>query len=83
MMESREALAGLNAFTAVAGAALPEREAHAPVFDAAEILLDAMTRRMTSPIGGRSMCAGKRACWRRWASASIFRAAPPPARSTI
>ena len=41
-MESRDALTGLNAFTAVAGAALPEREAHAAVFDAAEILLDAM-----------------------------------------
>ena len=32
LMESRDALAGLNAFTAVAAAALPEREAHAPVF---------------------------------------------------
>jgi DNA repair protein RecO (recombination protein O) len=42
MLESREALAGLNAFTAVAAAALPEREAHAPVFEAAAILLDAM-----------------------------------------
>ena len=42
LMESREALAGLNAFAAVAGAALPEREAHAPVFVAGEILLDAM-----------------------------------------
>ena len=43
LMESREALAGLNAFAAVAGAALPEREAHAPVFVAGEILLDAMS----------------------------------------
>ncbi|MEI9993973.1 MAG: DNA repair protein RecO [Rhizomicrobium sp.] len=42
LLESREALAGLNAFTAVAAAALPEREAHAPVFEAANILLDAM-----------------------------------------
>ena len=42
LMDSRDALAGLNAFTAVASAALPEREAHAPVFEAAEILLDAM-----------------------------------------
>jgi DNA repair protein RecO (recombination protein O) len=41
-MESRDALAGLNAFAAVASAALPEREAHAPVFVAGEILLDAM-----------------------------------------
>ena len=42
MMASREALAGLNAFTAIAAAALPEREAHASVFDAAVVLLDAM-----------------------------------------
>jgi DNA repair protein RecO (recombination protein O) len=43
MIESRTALAGLNAFTSVAAAALPEREPHATVFAAAEILLDAMT----------------------------------------
>lgn len=42
MIESRTALAGLNAFTSVASAALPEREPHATVFAAAEILLDAM-----------------------------------------
>ncbi len=42
MLDSREALLGLNAFTAVVGAALPEREAHAPVFEAGEVLLDAM-----------------------------------------
>jgi DNA repair protein RecO (recombination protein O) len=42
MLESRAALAGLNAFTAVAAAALPEREVHAPVFEAANVLLDAM-----------------------------------------
>ena len=42
LMESRESLTGLNAFTAVAGAALPERQAHPPLFDAASILLDAM-----------------------------------------
>ncbi|MEI9888036.1 MAG: DNA repair protein RecO [Rhizomicrobium sp.] len=42
MLESREALAGLNAFTAVAAAALPEREVHAPVFEAATVLLDAI-----------------------------------------
>src|ERR1041385_233010 len=42
LMDSREALAGLNAFTATASAAMPEREAHAPVFRGAEILLDAM-----------------------------------------
>jgi DNA repair protein RecO (recombination protein O) len=42
LMENRAALAGLNAFTAVTAAAMPEREAHAPVFIAGEILLDAM-----------------------------------------
>jgi DNA repair protein RecO (recombination protein O) len=42
LMDSRDALAGLNAFTAVASAAVPERQAHAAVFLGAEILLDAM-----------------------------------------
>jgi len=42
LMDSRDALAGLNAFTAVASAAVPEREAHASIFLGAEILLDAM-----------------------------------------
>jgi DNA repair protein RecO (recombination protein O) len=42
LMDNRAALAGLNAFTAIAAAAMPERQAHAPVFAAAEILLDAM-----------------------------------------
>src|SRR3954469_23730677 len=42
LMDSREALAGLNAFTSVSSAAMPEREAHAPVFLGGEILLDAM-----------------------------------------
>jgi DNA repair protein RecO (recombination protein O) len=42
LMERRAALTGLNAFAAVASAALPEREPHAPVFEAAQILLDAM-----------------------------------------
>jgi DNA repair protein RecO (recombination protein O) len=42
MIESRSALLGLNAFTSVASAALPEREPHEPVYLAAEILLDAM-----------------------------------------
>jgi DNA repair protein RecO (recombination protein O) len=43
LMESRESLTGLNAFCAVAGAALPEHQVHAGLYDAAEILLDAMT----------------------------------------
>lgn len=42
LMDSREALAGLNAFTAMTCAAMPEREAHAAVFVSGEILLDAM-----------------------------------------
>jgi DNA repair protein RecO (recombination protein O) len=42
MLESREALTGLNAFAAVISAAMPEREAHAEVFEAGQILLDAM-----------------------------------------
>ena len=43
LMENRDALAGLNAFTAVAGAALPERLAYPALFDAAEIFLAEMT----------------------------------------
>jgi DNA repair protein RecO (recombination protein O) len=42
LMEGRESLIGLNALTAVAAAALPEREAHEAVFEVAQILLDAM-----------------------------------------
>lgn len=42
LMDSREALAGLNAFTAVTSTAMPEREAHEAVFLSGEILLDAM-----------------------------------------
>src|SRR5579863_2977637 len=43
LMESRDSLTGLNAFCAVAGAALPEYQVHTGVYDAGEILLDAMT----------------------------------------
>jgi DNA repair protein RecO (recombination protein O) len=42
LMESRDSLTGLNAFCAVAGAALPEHQVHAPLHNVAEILLDAM-----------------------------------------
>ncbi|HEY2445766.1 MAG TPA: DNA repair protein RecO [Rhizomicrobium sp.] len=42
LLERRETLIGLNAFAAVARGVLPEREPHASIFDAAEILLDAM-----------------------------------------
>src|ERR1700744_3209902 len=42
LMASPAALPGLNAFTAMTGAPMPEREAHAPVFLSGEILLDAM-----------------------------------------
>jgi len=43
LLEDREALVGLNAFSEVAHAVIPERESHETVFVAAEILLDAMT----------------------------------------
>jgi DNA repair protein RecO (recombination protein O) len=39
-LESRDALTGLNAFTAIAREVLPEHEPHASVFEAGEILLD-------------------------------------------
>jgi DNA repair protein RecO (recombination protein O) len=42
MMDTREALMGLNAFAGLASAVLPEREPHASVFEAGEILLDAI-----------------------------------------
>ena len=42
LMESRAGLIGLNAFCAVTMTALPEHQAHTPLYDAAEILLDAM-----------------------------------------
>jgi DNA repair protein RecO (recombination protein O) len=42
LMDGRDALAGLNAFSAMASAAIPEREAHAELFHGSEILLDAM-----------------------------------------
>jgi DNA repair protein RecO (recombination protein O) len=43
LMEDRNALTGLNAISATAAAALPERMAYPALFDAAEILLGAMT----------------------------------------
>lgn len=43
LMEHRAALAGLNAFAAVAAAVLPEREPHRAVYEAALVLLEAMT----------------------------------------
>jgi DNA repair protein RecO (recombination protein O) len=42
LFDSRDALSGLNAFAGVVRAAMPEREAHAPVYEAGEILLDAI-----------------------------------------
>jgi DNA repair protein RecO (recombination protein O) len=42
LMDGKESLAGLNALTQVANAAMPEREAHKNVFAGGEILLDAM-----------------------------------------
>ncbi len=43
LFDSRDALMGFNAFASVVSAAMPEREPHAPVFEAGEILLDAIT----------------------------------------
>ena len=43
LLDTPHALAGLNAFTGIAHAVLPEREPHRPVYQAAEILLDALT----------------------------------------
>ena len=42
MLEKREALVGLTAFAGVASAVLPEREPHAPVYEAGEILLESI-----------------------------------------
>jgi DNA repair protein RecO (recombination protein O) len=42
MFETRASLAGLNAFTAVASAVLPERERHTPTYEGGEALLDAI-----------------------------------------
>jgi DNA repair protein RecO (recombination protein O) len=56
LMDHRDTLAGLNAFTAVTIAAMPEREAHEPVFLGGEILLDAMMAEDAShwlPLYGR------------------------------
>jgi DNA repair protein RecO (recombination protein O) len=44
MLESRDRLLGLNAFTSMASAALPEREPHDTVYAAGEILLEAMLK---------------------------------------
>lgn len=42
MFDGRAALTGLNAFTSVAGAVLPERERHMPAYEGAVLLLDAI-----------------------------------------
>jgi DNA repair protein RecO (recombination protein O) len=42
LIEKRESLAGLNAMTSVITAALPEREAHNSLFEASELLLEAI-----------------------------------------
>ena len=82
MLDSRDALAGLNAFTAVAAAAVPEREAHAAVFRGAEILLDAMTADDAAH-WGPLFVRWEAGCWRSSASASISSNAPRPARGPI
>jgi DNA repair protein RecO (recombination protein O) len=45
LMDKRASLIGLNAFTSVAIAALPEREPHESVFEAGEVLLGAIADR--------------------------------------
>jgi DNA repair protein RecO (recombination protein O) len=42
MLDDRDALTGLGAFAEIARAALPERELHKSIFEASEILLDAI-----------------------------------------
>jgi DNA repair protein RecO (recombination protein O) len=42
MFEARASLTGLNAFTAVASAVLPERERHTPTYEGGAALLDAI-----------------------------------------
>jgi DNA repair protein RecO (recombination protein O) len=42
LMEGRDSLIGLNAFSAICAAALPERQPYPAVFVAGEVLLDAM-----------------------------------------
>ena len=42
LMDSRDTLAGLNAFSAMTSAAMPERQAHASVYLGGEVLLDEM-----------------------------------------
>ena len=42
ILDSREALSGLNAFSSMVSLTMYEREVHTPVFEAGEILLDAI-----------------------------------------
>jgi len=44
LIDMPQALAGLNAFTSIVRAVLPEREPHGSVYEAAEILLNAMAK---------------------------------------
>ena len=44
LLDRKQSLIGLNAFAAVASAALPEREAHPGLFEAGEVLLEAMAK---------------------------------------
>ena len=53
-----------------------------PVYDAAEILLDAMMAEDFAHWGPLYV-RWEAGCWTRWASASTCRDAPPPARPTI
>ncbi len=48
ILDQRESLVGLNAFAAIAAAVLPEREPHRGVYEAAELLLDAIAEQDTA-----------------------------------
>jgi DNA repair protein RecO (recombination protein O) len=45
LFETRASLIGLNAFVAIAGAVLPEREPHSAAYEGASFLLEAISRR--------------------------------------
>jgi len=82
LLERREALIGLNAFAEIARAVLPEREPHESLFQAAEILLDAIA---TGEFAhwDRFTRAGSRVSSMLSVSDSISRSAPPRAQRRI
>ncbi len=82
LMEHRESLIGLNAFSTIAAVAMPERESHEPVFAAGEILLDAMLEDGVAHWGPLYVRWGSQGCSMRSASASISPIARQPVRPT-